>query len=80
MRSLWSSPSLILLVAFLNAFFHQRSLALHIDFPRDPAKPHPNLFARAPNTTASLDFANAGYNINITLGGQSFFVLIDTGR
>jgi len=76
MRSLWSS--IILLVTLLHAF--RRSLAAHIDFPRRSATPLPNLFARAGNGSAGLNFFNNGYYINITLGGQQFSVLIDTGR
>jgi hypothetical protein len=78
MRSLWSS--IALLSAFLNA--SQRSLALHLELPRrSPTESLPNIFARADdNSTSSLAFLSGGYNINITLNGAPFTVIIDTGR
>ena len=76
MRSL--RPS-ILLAAVLYAT--QVSLALHIGFPRSTEARLPNLLTRAPNATSTLDIINGtSYNINITLGGTQFSVLIDTGR
>jgi hypothetical protein len=68
----------ILLAALLYAT--QVSLALYIDFPRSSEARLPNLLTRAPNATSTLDIIGAGYNINITLGGKQFSVLIDTGR
>ena len=73
MRFLWSS--IIPLAALLDV-----SRAIHIDLPRRSAERLPNLFSRADNGTAGLDYDRGGYFINITLGGQPFSVLIDTGR
>jgi hypothetical protein len=73
MRSLWSS--ILPLAALLDA-----SLAIHIDLPRRSAERLPNLFSRATNATSGLNYMSGGYFINITLGGQQFEVLIDTGR
>lgn len=69
----------VLLAAILYAT--QVSLALHIDLPRFSEDRLPNLLARAPNATSTLDINNGNsYYINITLGGKPFSVLIDTGR
>ena len=66
---------------FTVLYSTQVSLALHIDFPRTSEARLPNLLTRAPNATSSLEFFNGtSYNINITLGGKQFSVLIDTGR
>lgn len=73
MRSLWSS--ILPLAALLDA-----SLAIHIDLPRRSGEHLPNLFSRATNATSGLNYMSGGYFINITLGGQQFEVLIDTGR
>jgi hypothetical protein len=76
MRSL--RPS-ILLAAVLYAA--QLSLALQIELPRRSEARLPNLLTRAPNSTSTLDIVNGNsYYINITLGGQNFSVLIDSGR
>jgi len=72
--SLWSS--IVPLAALLDV-----SLAIHIDLPSRSTERLPNLFARDDvNATSSLDYVGAGYFINITLGGEPFSVLIDTGR
>lgn len=71
--SLWSY--IIPLAALFDA-----SLAIHIDLPGRSTERLPNLFARAVNATSSLNYMSGGYFINITLGGQPFSVLIDTGR
>jgi hypothetical protein len=68
----WSS---IVLAALLHAT--QGSVATYIDLPRRSGSLH-NLYAR--NATSGLDFGNGGYNINITLGGSQYAVMIDTGR
>ncbi|KAI9466600.1 aspartic peptidase domain-containing protein [Lactarius psammicola] len=67
--------SSIVLAALLHAT--QGSLATYIDLPRRSG-PLRNLFRR--NSTSGLDFANGSYNINITLGGNQYSVMIDTGR
>ncbi|KAI9466602.1 hypothetical protein BJY52DRAFT_1182155 [Lactarius psammicola] len=66
--------SSIVLAALLHAT--QGSLATYIDLPRR-SEPLHKLFAR--NSTASLDFAAGGYNVNVTLGGRQYAVMIDTG-
>ena len=58
----------------------QVSLALHIEFPRGSGTRLSNLLTRAPNATSTLDKNYGGYNINITLGGKQFSVMVDTGR
>ena len=69
----------ILLAAVLSAT--QLSLARHIELPRSSEARLPNLLARAPNATSGLDVDNGNsYYINITLGGQNYSVMIDTGR
>jgi len=67
--------SSILLAALLYAT--QGSLATYIDLHRRSGSLH-HLFAR--NSTSGLDLAAGGYNINITLGGRQYAVMIDTGR
>ncbi|KAH9172156.1 acid protease [Lactarius sanguifluus] len=68
------SGSSIVLAALLHAT--QGSLATYVDLPRRSGALH-NLYAR--NSTSGLNFAAGGYNINITLGGGQYSVLIDTG-
>jgi hypothetical protein len=58
----------------------QVSLALHIEFSRSSGARLSNLLTRAPNATSTLDKNYGGYNINITLGGKQFSVMVDTGR
>src|SRR6266702_5489100 len=67
--------SSIVLAALLHA--PPGSLATYIDLPRRSGPLH-HLFAR--NSTSGLDFAAGSYYINITLGGNQYSVLIDTGR
>jgi len=73
MRSLWSS--IVPLAALLDV-----SRAIHIELPRRSAERLPNLFSRAANGTVGLEYDRGGYFINITMGGQPYSVLIDTGR
>jgi predicted aspartyl protease len=68
----------ILLASILQAT--QVALAFHIELPTRSEATLSDLLARAPNATSSLDDTGGGYYINITLGGQQFSVLIDTGR
>ncbi|KAH9037651.1 acid protease [Lactarius pseudohatsudake] len=63
--------SSIVLVTLLRAT--QESLATYIDLPRRSGP----LFARS--FTSGLDAFNGSYNINITLGGNQYSVIIDTG-
>ena len=58
----------------------QVSLALHIEFSRSSGARLSNSLTRAPNATSTLDKNYGGYNINITLGGKQFSVMVDTGR
>ena len=64
--------SSILLATLLYAT--QASVASLIDHPRRSG----HLQKR--NSTSGLVFQNGDYNINITLGGTSYSVAIDTGR
>lgn len=64
--------SSILLATLLYAT--QASVASLIDHPRRSG----HLQKR--NSTSGLVFQNGDYNINITLGGTSYAVAIDTGR
>lgn len=69
----------ILLASILQAT--HLALAFHIEVPTRSDATLPNLLARAPNATSGLDDSGgSAYCINITLGGQQFSVLIDTGR
>jgi len=75
MHPLWTST---LLAALLHPI--HGSFALHLNLPRS-ASPLSNLLApRAANGTSGLAFDGAGYDVDITLGGQSFKAQIDTGR
>ncbi|KAH9037652.1 aspartic peptidase domain-containing protein [Lactarius pseudohatsudake] len=56
----------------LSALFHT-TLATYVDLPRRSGP----LFARS--STSGLDAFNGSYHINITLGGNQYSVLIDTG-
>jgi hypothetical protein len=70
--------SSLLLAVFLFHLTHV-SVATYLDLShRSPSLP--DLLARAGNGTSALDMGGGGYNINITLGGKRFLVLIDTGR
>ncbi|KAI9448436.1 acid protease [Lactarius indigo] len=64
----------IVFAALLHAT--QGSLASYIDLPRRSGLLH-HLYAR--NSTSGLDSSNGAYNINITLGGRQYAVMIDTG-
>ena len=69
--------SSVLLAAFLHVT--HGSIATYLDlYHRSSSLPH--LLARAANHTSGLDVVGPGYNINITLGGKTFSVQIDTGR
>jgi hypothetical protein len=69
--------SSVLLAAFLHVT--HGSIATYLDlYHRSSSLPH--LLTRAANGTSGLDFSGPGYNINITLGGKTFSVIIDTGR
>ncbi|KAI0301931.1 aspartic peptidase domain-containing protein [Multifurca ochricompacta] len=69
-------PSSILLAAFLHVAQGVIATYLDLDLYHRSAS-LPNLFTR--NSTSGLDIANGAYNINITLGGNQYSVLIDTG-
>ncbi|KAH9007242.1 aspartic peptidase domain-containing protein [Lactarius hatsudake] len=60
----------------LAALFHttQGTLATYVDLPRRSGP----LSARS--STSGLDAFNGSYQINITLGGNQYSVMIDTGR
>ena len=69
----------ILLAAILYATLLSR--ALHIELLRRSEARLPNLLTQAPNATSTLDTQCGDlYHINITLGGQNFSFMIDTGR
>lgn len=70
---MFPSRSSIVLTALLYAT--QESLATHT-IPRRSGPLH-NLYAR--NATSGLNFNSGAYNINITLGGEQFSIMIDTG-
>ncbi|KAH9007245.1 aspartic peptidase domain-containing protein [Lactarius hatsudake] len=63
--------SSIVLTALLRAT--QGSLATYIDLPRRSGP------LSTPSSTSGLDSVNGSYNINITLGGNQYSVIIDTG-
>jgi hypothetical protein len=70
--------SFLLLSVYLLHVTHI-SVATYLDLThRSPSLP--DILARAANGTSGLDIGGGGYNINITLGGKTFLVLIDTGR
>lgn len=55
----------------------QRSVASYVDHPRRSGRLH-NPHAR--DASSGLVFSGGGYNINITMGGAPYAVMIDTGR
>jgi len=69
--------SSVLLAAFLHVT--HGSIATYLDLYHRSSS-LPDLLARAANGTSGLDISGPSYNINVTLGGKTFSVLIDTGR